>query len=973
MVTSAASALVGRQRELAVVDTALDGLLDGRGTTLVLLGEPGIGKSRLLTELASRADERRCLVITGSSSELEHDAPFAALVEAFDAYLGSLDPTRFAPLAPDVLADLATVFPSLARIASGTAGLDPSERYRLNRAMRAMLECLASYQPVVLVLDDVHWSDPASVDLLAALLHKPPAGPVLLTVAMRSRQVPTRLGASLERAVRSGSAEHVELRPMTRDEIDSLVGDASRGHLDRIYEESGGNPFYAEQLLRASDVLSGDVPQLHAAFGDLDVPPMVVAALAEELALLGPEARSLVNGASVAGEPFDPELAAESAGLMDTDALTALDELLRLDLVRPTDVPRRFRFRHPLIRRAVYESVPVAWRLGAHERCATALARRGAPASVRAHHVERAGRLGDPDAFATVREAADLASRHAPATSAHWYEVALRFMPPTTSDDERSELLHSRAKGLAACGQFADSRSAFIDALATASDRDPVRRVQIVGECASVEHLLGMHREAHRRVERALNELPGQDSPAAVSLMIALAVDSLYANEYGALGELLTRVFSAADATSDTAFTAAARSVEALAAAMQGPIDVATTRCAEAADLIDAMSDEQLESRLDGVVHLATAEMYVDRYADSLRHAERALRIGRMTGQIDLYPLIFPMLGTALWVCGRVRESADLLDGAIEAGRLNGNVQAVAWNLFNRCEAHLAAGEVAEALAVATESSRLMSTLDESAIAVAGAGSLMSALAEAGEFDRALDVATSTAGGLHLAGIAGTWKVHRLEIVVRCLVATGRIDEAGRIASLATEIASAFALPMPLAMANLATARVALARHDAVAAADLGRTAVAQLEQAGMVTETARAQFLTGLALAAADQRDAALDMLRAAAQTFESVGNRRRRAEAEHEMRRLGERLHRRTAPGDGAGIGLDALTEREREIAALVVDRRTNAEIAAELFLSLKTVETHLRNIFRKLGVSSRVEVARAVERSEAGVERS
>ena len=121
----------------------------------------------------------------------------------------------------------------------------------------------------------------------------------------------------------------------------------------------------------------------------------MVAALTEELGLLSKPTRALLDGAAVAGDPFEPELAAAAAGADEQTATQALDELLARDLVRPTDVPRRFRFRHPLVRRTVYETSPGGWRLDAHERCAAALEERGASPVARAHHVEHAARQGD--------------------------------------------------------------------------------------------------------------------------------------------------------------------------------------------------------------------------------------------------------------------------------------------------------------------------------------------------------------------------------------------------------------------------------------------------------------------------------------------------------------------------------------------------------------------------------------------------
>ena len=144
--------------------------------------------------------------------------------------------------------------------------------------------------------------------------------------------------------------------------------------------------------------------------------------------------------------------------------------------------------------------------------------------------------------------------------------------------------------------------------------------------------------------------------------------------------------------------------------------------------------------------------------------------------------------------------------------------------------------------------------------------------------------------------------------------------------------------------------------------------AAAAAEDAGVPIEAALARTLAGRALAGAGQRERALEQLERAAAELDGCGARRWRAEAERELRRLGRRVHRRTRPGRPDGTGIESLTERELEIARLVVDRRTNPEIAAALFLSPKTVESHLRNAFAKLSVSSRVELARAVERDVA-----
>ena len=185
--------LVGRTAEMAAVDDALGAIRDGHAACLVVEGEPGIGKTRLLAELAARADARGCTVLAGSASELERDLPFWVFVDALDEYVASLDPQLVASLGDDVRVELGQVLPSLAGHAADGGPVLQDERYRAHRAVRELLERLAVRRPLVLTLDDVHWADPASVELLAALLRSPPGAAVLLVVAGRPRQLPERL------------------------------------------------------------------------------------------------------------------------------------------------------------------------------------------------------------------------------------------------------------------------------------------------------------------------------------------------------------------------------------------------------------------------------------------------------------------------------------------------------------------------------------------------------------------------------------------------------------------------------------------------------------------------------------------------------------------------------------------------------------------------------------------------------------
>ena len=954
---------VGRADELGSVDLALAELERGGPAALALVGEPGIGKTRMLTEVATRADERGHLVLSGAGSELESDVPFWVFVDALDEYLRGLDPALVGSMEDDVRAELAQVFPALPAHGSGGPGLQ-NERYRTHRAVRALLEGLAGTKPLVLVLDDLHWADSGSTELLGALLHRPPAAPVLVALAMRRSLVPERLGVALERANRAGTLTRVELEALSSEEARELL-DGDGTNAAALYEESGGNPFYLEQLVRGlrREGASTSSPSETISLAEVQVPPTVVAALAQELGALTEGARLVIQGASVAGDPFEPELAAAAAATSESAAMDALDELLAVDLVRPTDVPRRFRFRHPLVRRAVYESTPGGWRLGAHERTATALAERGAPVAARAHHVELSARPGDASAIAVLRRAGEESAQRAPATAARWFEGALRLVSDNVPPEERVELLLARARSLSATGHFADSHEALLESIALVPDDALALRVRVVAACASMEHLLGLFPQARIRLETALDELENPESPEAVALQIELAVAGLFRTDYETMRSWAERAVTAATALQDRALTAAALAVRACGAALSGTASEAQAQCEEAARLVDRLSDDELARRLDALVHLATAECYLDRFEATARHGQQAMSIGRATGQGDLFPLIYAMVGTALWVQGRVTASIEVLDGAVEATRLVDSDFSLAWILLNRAMAALAAGDAEVARTSAEESFELASRLRTEPVSAWSAVALANVLYENGEATRAADLLAASAGGEDLRMIGGGWRARCLELLTRCYLASDRRTEAERSAEAARACADFVQLPMAAAMAGLAAAALDLDSGNPTSAATRALDAAAILEEVGDLLDAAAARLLAGQALALAGEQDAAVVELERARAAYDSFGSTRYRAEAERELRKLGKRIHRRTTHGTGDD-GLASLTARELELARLVVDRRTNPQIAAELFLSQKTVETHLRNIFRKVGVANRVELARAVE---------
>ena len=958
---------VGRASALEQLDASLDALDAGTSACIALDGEPGIGKTHLLAALNRRADERGYLVLGGSATEFERDLPFGVWADALDAYVASQELELGAPWSEESARELDDILPSLRRPDDGHRRSVPDERYRAHRAVRALLELLARERPLVVVLDDLHWADEASIELLAALLRRVPEAPVLLALAFRRGQAPVRLSAALA----TPAAHAIALEPLSEAEANELLAGVEPRTAAAIYRHGGGNPFYLHQLRRAGeegrlDAVLSDSGEAAAVSG-MPVPPAVAASLAEELASLPAEDLELLRAAAVAGDPFEPDLAAAIAEVPPSAGLDALDALLALDLIRPTSVPRRFVFRHPLVRRAVYESAPAGWRLGAHARAAAALEPRGAPAAERAHHVEQYAGQGDQEAIELLLAAGAASAERAPAAATRWFESALRLLP--TGDERHVEVRVALASSLRSLGELDRCRAALLEAHELLPADAVARSVELTTHCAAVEHWLGRHEEAHRRLTRAWEELPDRSTAEAAALEIELAVDGLYEFDFAQAVEMGQRALATAREVGDRPLVAAAVAALCLAETTAGHVADADEHRREARDEVEALSDAELAPRLEALYHLAWAETYLEHYADAVAHAERGIAIARAFGQGRLLVPLSLARNFPFEMQGRLHDAIELCESALEAARLSASAHELYRALFELGWTRYYAGDLDGALAAHEESARVDPRLAGGTIPNGGGGpgwGLGVAWLESGEIERGRAMLLELGG----ENVARTMPVERCfdwESLTLAELAVGDVDAADRYARRAEQESAQLALKLPSALAGRARAAVLLARGEPLEAARVARESAEAAGSVGANLQAAFSRGLEGRALAAAGERVEAIEVLRRAERELDVCGSIRVRDEMRRELRRLGARAEPRgpAAPGDS---GIDALSKRELEIAGLVTDRLTNREIAAALFLSDKTIESHLRNIFHKLGVTSRVEVARAVERERA-----
>ena len=957
-IDSSARPTVGREAELEQLIGALDALEVEGSVCVAVDGEAGIGKTHLLAELRRSAEERGCLVLSGSATEFERDLPFSVWVDAMDAYVASQE----LDLPEPWVDELAGIIPALRR-SPGAPPPVADERYRAHRAVRALLELLAADRPLVIVLDDLQWSDAGSIELLGALLRRGPDAPVLLALAFRRGQAPPRLSAAL--AV--PSVRRLALEQLSEAQAIELLGDLDPQVAAAVYRNGGGNPFYLEQLARAGEdgtfasTLSGDGPGVDAG----GVPAAVAASLAEELASLSADERVLLEAAAVAGEPFEPDLAAGIAELPAADGLTALDALLALDLLRPTAVPRRFVFRHPLVRRAVYESARGGWKLAAHARAATVLAARGAAAAERAHHVEQSAQQGDEQAIALLLEAGTAAAPRAPAAAARWFEAALRVLP----DADRARQVDVRvalASSLRTLGELERCRATLLEAVELLPPEAVARRVELTTLCASVEHWLGLHGEAHRRLVRAWDELPDRSTVAAVVLQIELAVDGLYELDFEQAAEMGRGALATARAVGDRALIATAASALCLGETASGRIEVAREHREEARAEVDRLSDAELAPRLEALYYLGWAETYLEFYEDAVARFERGIAIARESGDGRLLVLMLLAKNFPFEMQGRLAEATELCEAALEAVRLSASPHELYRALFETAWTRYYAGDLDGAIAACEESSRVDPRLAGGTIPNAGGGpgwALGVAWFELGEVDRGRGILLELAR----EDVARTMPVERCfdwESLALVELAAGNAEAAGVYASRAEADAERLGLQLPAALAGRTRAAVLLAAGEPLEAASAAARSAEAAAAIGARLHAAFSRSLEGRALAIAGERTQAIAVLREAEAELDACGSVRVRDEMRRELRKLGARAESR-GPASAGESGVASLTKRELEIAALATDRKTNREIAASLFLSDKTVESHMRNIFNKLGVSSRVEVARAVER--------
>ncbi|MGW6930535.1 ATP-binding protein [Lentzea sp. NPDC054927] len=760
---------VGRDREWQQLTRHLN---DG---AVALAGDPGMGKSTLLGALAAHHPR----VLAGRIGEFERSIPFGVFVDALGEHWTL-----------DLGADLTAI-----------------GRHRLHREIRSLLHGLGD---VLLVLDDLHWADAASMDLLHHLIrHRPPQ--TKIACGFRPRQL------------RMHCLPVVELGPLTRVEAAELLkAPVSKA----LYDESGGNPFYLETLAGGSEALQ--------------------AALRGEMSVLAPRTARLLQVAAVMGDQFEAAVVAEIADLDVEDALTALDDLIAADLVRHDQ--RAYHFRHPTVRNAAYHSAPVATRHKAHSRAAKVLERLGAPAEARAHHVELAATQGDRHAVSILSAAANSVMHKAPATAAQWYATALAL-----STDDEWELRWGHARALGLSGRLNDSRAALHDLL-NALPKDHPQRLDVVAFCAHVERALGLHAEVRALAARELES--AQDNAV---LKLVLSVSLLQVMESAdTIASLLADVREIAQREGDAVLEAGAAAVASLS-------DGDASRLTSAASAVDGATDRDVARRLESVVWLAWSELRLGRFRESLRHYERALAVAHSTGQHHVLGNLLLGVANALRWLGCLKEACEGAAEAAEAAFLSGSKDLHALTLSVHSWLLTLRGDYITGLEVARRAVDVARAIEgwHPTIARIRVGH---ALLAAGEKDAAAFEILSAGGGAELPRVPPAYRPEMYELLVQ---ATGSADWAEHAAATAERAG----LPGCLGFADLAWAQVHQARGEHAEAGQRAAQAVHHFDTAGQQLEEGRARLTRGAALVSLGARAEGEAELRRAQELLAACG----------------------------------------------------------------------------------------------------
>jgi len=909
-----AEGLTDRRGERQVLGRLVEAVQSGESRTLVVHGDPGVGKTVLLDYLAGQA--RRCRVARAVGVQTEMELAFAGLHQLCAPMLNHAEhlpvPQREA-----------------LRTAFGLSAGPPADRFLIGLAMLSLLSDVAGEKPLICLIDDEQWLDHASAQALGFVARRLAADPVGLVFAAR------------EPGPELAGLPQLDVGGLPEDDARALLDSALAGPIDarvrdQIVAETQGNPLALLELPR------GLTPaELAGGFGLPGAAPLsgrIEESFRRQLQALPAEARRLLLVA--AAEPYG-ELpvvwrAAERLGIRIQAATPALEAGL-------VEFGTRVRFRHPLLRSATYRMASVADRQAVHSALAEATDAEAAP-DRRAWHRAKAAAGPDEEVAAELERSADRAqARGGLAAAAAFLERSVLL---TADPARRAERTLAAARANLQAGAFGAAAELVADAEAGSLDEMQSARADLLrGEIVFAS---GMGSDAPPLLLKAAKRLEPLDAGLARETYLTAWIAALFAGRLAGAGDLVevSRAALALPVSADPSHPADLVLAGLATVVTDGPAAAAPTLRRAIGAFNGASMSVAEELRWGWFAQAAASALWDD---DAWRTMlARQVQLARDVGALDQLPITLGALGTAVaWtgdfataaalvaeadaVCeatgsraapfaammlaslqGHQAEATPLIEATIAGATAGGQGIAVAYAHWVAAIGHNGLGRYADALGAATQASEDTSTLY---IAMWALSELIEAAARSGN------------------GHLGTGALERLADFTRA---------GGTDFGLGVEARSRALL------------------SEGQTAEGLYREAIDRLGRTKLRPELARAHLLYGEWLRRQKRRADARAQLRIAHDLLAGMGMEAFAERARHELLATGETVRKRTVET------VSALSAQEAHIARLAIEGHTNAEIGAQLFLSVRTVEWHLRKIFTKLGIASRRELRDAMSAS-------
>jgi DNA-binding CsgD family transcriptional regulator len=914
----------GRADELKVIGALVAAVAEGRGGVLVIEGPPGIGKSRLLTEVCAMADKSGVRILSGEAFEYQQTVPF------FSLFMATL---RADPPVGD---------PEALRRLGGSADL----RYWVVHDLADAIHAAAAQTPLAILLEDIHWADNGTLLALRSMAIAPGA-PVLWVLTARTGAGGPAVHETLSVLQRAHAAV-VRVGAMSSDAVADMVQDAVRARADasllNLAAKAHGNPFLVNELVGGL----GEEGRLNLSGGCAvaaghELPRRLGAGMQQRLDLLSAGASEVVRVAAVLPDRFSAGLLAAMLERQPVSLMSAVEEAVRADLL--VEDGERLRFRHDLLREATRQALPQSLRRAMERQSASVMLKMGADPAEVATQLARSAEPGDKEAIGALRQAAQSVGRSDASAAADLSKRALELLP--AQDAEHGSLAAETVGWLNRASRYGEAEALAVAALSEAASPEDEAEIRLRLP-AFTRHSTQRRVEESRRALQLVNI-----SEVTRARHLALLAYNLMFDQRGQQRAAADEAAAAAASTGDLEARILADVTLARLDCAEGYAGRAVRRLEELCAL--ARTKDTTAARDVAARHYAVLLAVVGRLGDATAQVADGTGQARREGDamaLDIWAIYGGSIHLAAGRLSAARAAVESLlppqpTGATELDMLR---------MVTLAE-----------VAAHTDDRNLMQQMVNDARAAYPTGSHYVRRAAA----HVLALAAWQRGDVHdamrwLGGditLIGTpvfpQALDRVILGARVASAAGDAGLRARVLQ-ATEVLERERPPVPLFIGVAAYARGILERDAAalVAAAEL-------LESLSRPLLYAAAAEDAGTELADADRVDEAIAQFDSAFDTYmscEAFADARRVGRA---LRRLG--VERRIVAQPRAKTGWDSLTDSELKVVNLIAQGATNRDAATQLHLSLHTVKKHLHNAFAKLGINSRAQLTLLIRDSD------